>query len=327
MATDIEMKDESKDETLKIKKAETPKISKVTVHPLVLLGVVDHYNRMGKVSGGQKRVVVPFEEDPTDSSVWFLDHDYLENMFAMFKKVNARERIVGWYHSGPKLCANDIKINELFRKYTQNSVLVVVDVRTKESDGLPTEAYIAVEEVHNDGSPTTKTFDHLLSEIGAEEAEEVGVEHLLRDIKDSSLGTLSQRIGSKLSGLDGMMHQLSEIQTYLELVATKRIPVNHAVIYSLQDIFNLLPDLRLHDTVRALNMTSNDQMLVVYVACIMRAILALHDLINNKLANRESERSEDLSSDKSKKAAAPAGDQAAKPVADTSEKPTDKTAQ
>ncbi|KAL7059717.1 hypothetical protein AAHC03_013236 [Spirometra sp. Aus1] len=239
----------------------------------------------------------------------------------------ARERIVGWYHSGPKLCANDIKINELFRKYTQNSVLVVVDVRTKESDGLPTEAYIAVEEVHNDGSPTTKTFDHLLSEIGAEEAEEVGVEHLLRDIKDSSLGTLSQRIGSKLSGLDGMMHQLSEIQTYLELVATKRIPVNHAVIYSLQDIFNLLPDLRLHDTVRALNMTSNDQMLVVYVACIMRAILALHDLINNKLANRESERSEDLSSDKSKKAAAPAGDQAAKPVADTSEKPTDKTAQ
>ncbi|VDK39333.1 unnamed protein product, partial [Dibothriocephalus latus] len=160
--------DDSKDEGLKIKKVEPPKIAKVTVHPLVLLGVVDHYNRMGKVSGGQKRVVgvllgalkgtnldvsncfaVPFEEDPTDSSVWFLDHDYLENMFAMFKKVNARERIVGWYHSGPKLCANDIKINELFRKYTPNSVLVVVDVRTKESDGLPTEAYIAVEEVHN----------------------------------------------------------------------------------------------------------------------------------------------------------------------------------
>ncbi|BHF68567.1 26S proteasome non-ATPase regulatory subunit 7 [Sparganum proliferum] len=309
------MKDESKDETLKIKKAETPKISKVTVHPLVLLGVVDHYNRMGKVSGGQKRVVGVLLGALKGTNL-----DLNKNL--------ARERIVGWYHSGPKLCANDIKINELFRKYTQNSVLVVVDVRTKESDGLPTEAYIAVEEVHNDGSPTTKTFDHLLSEIGAEEAEEVGVEHLLRDIKDSSLGTLSQRIGSKLSGLDGMMHQLSEIQTYLELVATKRIPVNHAVIYSLQDIFNLLPDLRLHDTVRALNMTSNDQMLVVYVACIMRAILALHDLINNKLANRESERSEDLSSDKSKKAAAPAGDQAAKPVADTSEKPsTDKTAQ
>lgn len=31
-----------------------------------------------------------------------------------------------------------------------------------------------------DGTPTSKTFDHVPSEIGAEEAEEVGVEHLLR---------------------------------------------------------------------------------------------------------------------------------------------------
>ena len=41
------------------------------------------------------------------------------------------------------------------------------------SSGLPTEAYIAVEEVHDDGTPTVKTFEHVASEIGAEEAEEV----------------------------------------------------------------------------------------------------------------------------------------------------------
>ena len=40
-----------------------------------------------------------------------------------------------------------------------------------------------MEEIHDDGTPTTKTFEHVPSEIGAEEAEEVGVEHLLRDIK------------------------------------------------------------------------------------------------------------------------------------------------
>ena len=33
-----------------------------------------------------------------------------------------------------------------------------------------------------DGTPTTKTFEHIPSEIGAEEAEEVGVEHLLRSV-------------------------------------------------------------------------------------------------------------------------------------------------
>ncbi|XP_015417256.1 PREDICTED: 26S proteasome non-ATPase regulatory subunit 7 isoform X2 [Myotis davidii] len=155
-------------------------VQKVVVHPLVLLSVVDHFNRIGKV-GNQKRVVgvllgswqkkvldvsnsfaVPFDEDDKDDSVWFLDHDYLENMYGMFKKVNARERIVGWYHTGPKLHKNDIAINELMKRYCPNS----------------------------DGTPTSKTFEHVTSEIGAEEAEEVGVEHLLRDIKDTTVGTL-----------------------------------------------------------------------------------------------------------------------------------------
>lgn len=32
--------------------------------------------------------IVPFEEDPKDPSVWFLDHNYVEAMNDMFKKVN-----------------------------------------------------------------------------------------------------------------------------------------------------------------------------------------------------------------------------------------------
>lgn len=38
-------------------------------------------------------VSVPFDEDDKDKSVWFLDHDYLENMYGMFKKVNGKERM------------------------------------------------------------------------------------------------------------------------------------------------------------------------------------------------------------------------------------------
>jgi 26S proteasome regulatory subunit N8 len=31
---------------------------------------------------------IPFEEDDKDPTIWFVDHNYLESMFAMFKKVN-----------------------------------------------------------------------------------------------------------------------------------------------------------------------------------------------------------------------------------------------
>ncbi|XP_067651416.1 26S proteasome non-ATPase regulatory subunit 7-like [Haliotis asinina] len=284
-------------------------ISKVVVHPLVLLSVVDHFNRMGKV-GNVKRVVgvllganrqgildisnsfaVPFDEDDKDRNVWFLDHDYLENMYGMFKKVNAREKIVGWYHTGPKLHPNDVAINELIRRYNPNSVLVVIDAKPKDL-GLPTEAYVSVEEVHDDGTPTSKTFDHVPSEIGAEEAEEVGVEHLLRDIKDTTVGTLSQRITSQLMGLKGLHSHINDISSYLEKVTSGQLPINHQIIYQLQDIFNLLPDVNLQEFVKSMYVKTNDQMLVVYLASLIRSIIALHNLINNKIQNRDAEKNE-----------------------------------
>lgn len=68
----------------------------------------------------------------------------------------AREKVVGWYHTGPKLHQNDVAINELIRRYCPNSVLIIIDAKPKDL-GLPTEAYQAVEEVH-DVSITRKTI-------------------------------------------------------------------------------------------------------------------------------------------------------------------------
>jgi len=158
--------------------------------------------------------------------------------------------------------------------------------------GLPTEAYRAVEEVHEDGTPTTKSFEHVSSEIGAEEAEEVGVEHLLRDIKDTTIGTLSQRVTNQLLGLRGLSSQLRDIRNYLNQVATDQLPVNHPIIYQLQDIFNLLPDVTNPEFVKSMFVKTNDQMLVVYATALSRSIIALHNLINNKLANRDAEKKE-----------------------------------
>jgi 26S proteasome regulatory subunit N8 len=151
--------------------------SLVTVHPLVLLSVVDHYNRVAKgtkkralgvllgqahgnkvnvansfagksylsfvqqgnwelclssvsmiqMSGGEERVLqprcdgltcmqttflhyslclVPFEEDEKDPSVWFLDHNYVEAMNDMFRKVNGKMNVVTLLLLQP-LCVRD----------------------------------------------------------------------------------------------------------------------------------------------------------------------------------------------------------------------------
>ena len=58
----------------------------------------------------------------------------------------------------------------------------------------------------------------LKSEIGAEEAEEVGVEHLLRDIKDTTVGTLSQKVTNQVMGLKGLHGKLDDMNNYVQQV-------------------------------------------------------------------------------------------------------------
>ncbi|KAJ3373549.1 proteasome regulatory particle subunit [Allomyces arbusculus] len=278
---------------------------RVIVHPLVLLSVVDHYNRVAKNT--RKRVVgvllgqhtgkvfnvansfaVPFEEDDKDPSVWFLDHNYIESMNEMFKKVNAREKMIGWYHTGPKLRASDLEINELFKRFIKDPILCVVDVQPNHL-GIPVDSYFAIEEVKDDGTPVTRTFMHVPSAVEAEEAEEIGVEHLLRDIKDNAVGTLSTRLANQLESLRGLASRLRDIQTYLHKVVEGKLPVHHEIIYNLQDVFNYLPHLDAPATSRAFHAKTNDQMMVLYLGSIVRSILALHTLIDNKLQNKAAE--------------------------------------
>ncbi|KAG9045665.1 proteasome regulatory particle subunit [Tulasnella sp. UAMH 9824] len=271
----------------------------VAVHPLVLLSVADHHARSAARSSN-KRVVgillgqdngktvnvansfaVPFEEDDKDPKTWFLDHDYIDGMWGMFKKVNARERPVGWYHTGPKMRASDQEINELFKKFIPRPVMVIVDVR-EDTVGIPTDAYFAVEEIKDDGTETQKTFLHVPSTIEAEEAEEIGVEHLLRDIKHSTTTTLSTRVQEQLSSLRGLQSRILEIRDYLRSVSKGDLPINHQIIYHVQDALNLLPDLDDPAKTKAFTVNNNDQLLVVYLSSLLRAVIALHALVDNK---------------------------------------------
>ncbi|GAB5036269.1 26s proteasome non-atpase regulatory subunit 7 [Nannochloropsis oceanica] len=197
----------------------------VIVHPLVLLSTVDHYNRVAKDT--RKRVVgvllgttwrgridvvnsfaVPFEEDLKNPLIWYLDHNYLESMFHMSKKINGGG---------------------------------------------------------------------------------VGVEHLLRDINDPSVSTLANQVKHKLVALSGLRERLEEMQTYLQLVLAQKIPVNNQIIYNMQTIFNLLPNLNVGELVKGLMVKANDMHFIIYLSSLIRAIVALHGVVQNKIDFSEGE--------------------------------------
>jgi len=279
----------------------------VVVHPTVLLSVVDHYYRLAKETN--RRVVgallgeyidgkvdvtncyaLPFEEDPKDKKVWYVDHVYSEQMFEMFQKINSKEKIVGWYSSGPKIRPHDIEINEVFRKYCDKPVFVIIDVQEKkESLGIPAESYIMKEEVDQDGQ-LIKTFFKLNTTIEASLPEQIGVEFMLKDINDPNrIGSASKIINDKEQSLRALIKKLTDIKIYLINVISGKIPVNAPIIYNIQEIFNLLPNFDTESLIKAMSIQTNNNYLVLYLTWLVKTIVALHKLINNKIAIKEEE--------------------------------------
>lgn len=85
----------------------------------------------------------------------------------------------------------------------------------------------------------------------------------------------------------------------------KKLPVNHAILGNLQDVFNLLPNLSTpkaessaaerapggvdapSELAHAMSIKTNDQLMAIYLSSLIRAITAFHDLIENKVQNRQ----------------------------------------
>mmetsp|Transcript_6277 Transcript_6277/g.9182 ORF Transcript_6277/g.9182 Transcript_6277/m.9182 type:complete len:351 (+) Transcript_6277:60-1112(+) len=296
-------------------------VTEVTIHPLVLLSATDHYHRVAR--GTRKRAVgvllgsssrgavdatnsfaVPFEEDSKNSEVFYLDHNYLENMLVMFRKVHAKERVVGFYSTGPQIRSNDLRIFDLVKRFVPQGtitppVFVIIDVRPGR-ESIPTTAYRVVEEVDSNvpaagkkgdngggAAEVRKTFAHVPSLIGAMEAEEVGVEHLLRDINDPTVSTVANLVKAKLSGLSTLTEKLVEMKDYLTAVSNGSMKPNSEIIANMQAIVNLLPNLNVEELVRSMLVKNNDMHMVIYLSALIRCVIALHDLVLNKIAYNE----------------------------------------
>lgn len=122
---------------------------------------------------------------------------------------------------------------------------------------------------------------------------------------------------------------MQDIGKYLQKVLVGDLPVNHAILGNLQDVFNLLPNLSTpkanskelaqlngivngavgvsggptenSELARAMSIKTNDQLMSIYLSSLIRAITAFHDLIENKIQNKRQQEDEDAKKEEDKK--------------------------
>lgn len=118
---------------------------------------------------------------------------------------------------------------------------------------------------------------------------------------------MSTRITNQLQSLQGLHLRLRDIGAYLQKVLDGQLPVNHAILGNLQDVFNLLPNLSTPpkgdgkssggELSHAMSIKTNDQLMAIYLSSLIRAITAFHDLIENKIQNRQQQEEKEAKKD------------------------------
>lgn len=78
-----------------------------------------------------------------------------------------------------------------------------------------------------------------------------------------------------------------EMKDYLEGVVQGKKKVNQEIIANMQNILNLLPNLNVEDLVRSMLVKTNDVHMVIYLSSLIRSVVALHDLVDNKIRYNE----------------------------------------
>lgn len=79
---------------------------------------------------------------------------------------------------------------------------------------------------------------------------------------------------------------MSLIKKYLKNVVDGKLTKNNQILFNLQEIFNLIPDISSEDKIKAFLTKNNDTTFVMYVCSMVRTIISLHNLIDNRLMNK-----------------------------------------
>merc|ERR1719397_1889300 len=98
--------------------------------------------------------------------------------------------------------------------------------------------------------------------------------------------TLTMELQQKKTGLGILTERLTQIKEYLADVRDGKLPFNQDILYGLQDLFNIMPDINNPRLKASMIKVTNDQTLSVYVASIVRTVLSLDGLITNRKDNK-----------------------------------------
>ncbi|KAG6910987.1 hypothetical protein DXG01_006041 [Tephrocybe rancida] len=256
----------------------------VTVHPVALFTILDHYLRRGD---NQDRVIGTLLGTRTDTEIEVkssfavlhsetseqvaVDMEYHRTMYELHHKANPKEVIVGWYSTGSNLNTYSALIQNFYTQETapNQAVHLAINTGVEEGETAGVAAYVS-SPVGVFPKPENCVFVPVPVEIRFHDAERSGLD-LLTKTAASSNATTNQPV-SDLEILEQSIHSvqsmLDRVLTYVQAVLSGEVKGDPAIGRYLMDTLGASTD----DLNKGgFNASLQDTLMISYLANLVRS--------------------------------------------------------
>ncbi|KAI9282842.1 Mov34/MPN/PAD-1 family protein [Umbelopsis sp. AD052] len=276
----------------------------ISIHPLVLLNMSDHYTRIkvqnpernaqeavfGAVlatqSGREIDLVNSFELLHTrdENNKVIIDKEYLTMKQEQLKQVFPQLDLMGWYALGTSPSASDIQIHTQFFDINESPLFLQLDPNAMAGGHkeLPLGIYESLIDII-DGQAQA-VFVRAQYKISTGEAERIAVDHASRPSisadKNGAGGSLISNLTTQRNAIEMLQIRVRILLEYLKDTEAGIIPVDHDIERQISSLCNRLPVVNNKDFNAEFLKEYNDVVLTSYLAAITKGVNNINELVD-----------------------------------------------
>lgn len=270
----------------------------VSLHPLVIMNVSEHWTRIraqetgsdqvvgaliGRQNGRNIEIMNSFELsfDRIENDL-ILDREYYSTKESQFKQVFPELDFLGWYSSGEAPNESDMKLHKQVIEINESPLFLKLNPMTRHT-GLPIKLYESVIDLVN-GSPTMLFID-IPFNLATEEAERIGLDHMARMTATTQSGQMSNSLAAEhlrvqYSAVKMLRDRVRLILDYVKDVRNESLEWNHEILRETYSLCHRLPVISSDKFSEDFFNQCNDVALMTYLGMLTKGSNTMNQFVN-----------------------------------------------
>jgi len=257
----------------------------VSLHPLVIMNISEHWTRVKAQSSGEAKQVIgaligkqkgrdleimnSFELVFTSvDDLLVIDKEYYNTKEEQFKQVFSDLEFLGWYTTGGQPNESDLHVHKQICEINESPIFLKLNP-THASD-LPITIFESVLEIIQGQSKML--FVKVPYTLATEDAERIGVDHVARmagtDLSGKSV--VSEHLSPQYNAIQMLHGQVKQVLKYIVAVEAGEIEKDHQILREAYSLIHRLPLMNTKQFDDEFLTQCNDVNLIVYLGVITK---------------------------------------------------------